>query len=288
MCSAPLDNMTQFIRRYKKASRISFFTNPILVLEMKIRQCCSLLLLCLPCLIQGRVDKSRSQRNFVPYEALHWMEHSRNASGIEWWKVGTYNPRLYSWQPNHKNRGKLYTRKPHPPVRFGNRNHARMAKSLALKRPLALVVNALPGKSTKPVVNRFPPIIPHKIEKLYHPFQDAGCPFLAKVNTTDLAQDSACEFAEKRASRERRQITPDAVTELGLSEEQYRDLKARVNRRFLVGYDCSKPMEVKPISSFIRDPCEPVEDSDKATYDIQPVTQFQVVQYETRREVFRS
>ena len=170
------------------------------------------------------------------------------------------------------------------PVRFGNRNHSRMAKSLALKRPLALVVNAVPGKSTKPIVNRFPPIIPHKIEKPYHPFQDAGCPFLAKVNTTDLAQDSACEFAEKRALRERRQITPDAITELGLSEEQYHDLKARVNRRFLVGYDCSKPMEVKPISSFIRDPCEPVEDNDKATYDIQSVTQFQVVQYETRRE----
>ena len=43
-------------------------------------------------------------------------------------------------------------------------------------------------------------------------------------------------------------------------------------------------MEVKPISSFIHDPCEPAEANNKETYDIQPVTQFQIVQYETRRE----
>ena len=78
-----------------------------------------------------------------------------------------------------------------------------------------------------------------------------GCHNLAEVNATDLARDSACRFAERRALRERCQATPDALTELGLNEEQFRDLKARVNRRFLVGYDCSKPMEVKPISSFI-------------------------------------
>ena len=43
-------------------------------------------------------------------------------------------------------------------------------------------------------------------------------------------------------------------------------------------------MDVKPVSSFIHDPCEPVDASEKETYDIQPVTQFQIVQYETRRE----
>ena len=43
-------------------------------------------------------------------------------------------------------------------------------------------------------------------------------------------------------------------------------------------------MDVKPISLFIHDPCEPLEASEKETYDIEPVTQFQVVQYETRRE----
>ena len=57
-----------------------------------------------------------------------------------------------------------------------------------------------------------------------------------------------------------------------------------VDRRFLVGYNCSKPMDVKPVSSFIHDHCEPVEASKKETYDIQPVTQFQIVQYETRSE----
>ena len=107
---------------------------------------------------------------------------------------------------------------------------------------------------------------------------------MAEVNATGLVRDSTCKFAEQRALRERCQITPDALTELGLSEEQFRDLKARVNRRFLVGYDCSKPMEVKPISSFIHDPCEPAEANNKEKYDIQPVTQFQIVPYETRRE----
>ena len=43
-------------------------------------------------------------------------------------------------------------------------------------------------------------------------------------------------------------------------------------------------MDVKPVSSFIHDPCEPLEASEKETYDIEPVTQFEIVQYETRRE----
>ena len=83
---------------------------------------------------------------------------------------------------------------------------------------------------------------------------------------------------------ERRQATPDAITELGLSQEQHRNLKALVNRRFLVGYDCSKPMDVKLISSFIHDHCEPAEANNKEKYEIRPVTQFQIVKYETRRE----
>ena len=50
------------------------------------------------------------------------------------------------------------------------------------------------------------------------------------------------------------------------------------------GYDCSKPMDVKPVSSFIHNPCEPAEANNKETCDTQLVTQFQIVQYETRRE----
>ena len=43
-------------------------------------------------------------------------------------------------------------------------------------------------------------------------------------------------------------------------------------------------MDVKPISSFKHDPWEPSEANNKETYEIQPVTQFQIVQYETSRE----
>ena len=128
------------------------------------------------------------------------------------------------------------------------------------------------------------PIVPHRVPKPYHPFQDAGNPLLTKVNATSLTSESIHRFTERRALRERRQITPDAITELNLSQDQLRDFKARVNRRFLVGYDCSKPVDVKPISSFVHDPCEPVEANSKDNYKIESVTQFQIVQYETRRE----
>ena len=51
--------------------------------------------------------------------------------------------------------------------------------------------------------------------------------------------------------RARTQISPDVATELGLSNAQLNGLQAQVNRRFLIGYDCSEPREVKPISSLI-------------------------------------
>ena len=99
-----------------------------------------------------------------------------------------------------------------------------------------------------------------------------------------MTTQSINRYTEQRALRERRQTTPDAITELDLTQDQLRDLKAPVNRRFLVGYDCSKPVDVKPISSFAHDPCEPVEANSKDNYEVEPVTQFQIVQYETRRE----
>ena len=112
MHSASLEIVTRLIREYKKESQIRFFTNLIFVTKMKGYQCCSLLVIYLLCLIQGKIDIPQGKRNFVPHEALNWMTSSRNASGTEWWKVGTYFPKMYSWQPNHKERGKLYTKKP--------------------------------------------------------------------------------------------------------------------------------------------------------------------------------
>ena len=41
---------------------------------------------------------------------------------------------------------------------------------------------------------------------------------------------------------------------------------------------------MKPISSFVQDPCEPAEANERDTYEIDPPTQYQIVQYETRRE----
>ena len=104
---------------FNQINQITQIKSTILVSKMKGYQCCSLLVICLLRLIQGKIDIPQDERNFVPYEAHRWMANSRNASGIEWWKVGTYIPKMYSWQPNHKDRGKLYTKKPRVPVKFG-------------------------------------------------------------------------------------------------------------------------------------------------------------------------
>ena len=61
-------------------------------------------------------------------------------------------------------------------------------------------------------------------------------------------------------------------------------MQAQVNRRFLMGYDCNNPQEIKPISSFIRDPCEPATANEHDKYEIGEAAQYQLVQYETRRE----
>ena len=88
----------------------------------------------------------------------------------------------------------------------------------------------------------------------------------------------------KEKLRTKRQISPDAATELSLNDAQLNSLQAQVNRRFLTGYDCTDPQEVKPISSFIRDPCEPIDANNQDNYEIGDKTQYQIVQYETRRE----
>ena len=146
-----------------------------------------------------------------------------------------------------------------------------MARGLAGKLQPAFPIDATANVSTSSnstiSAKSLLPIIPHRIPKPFYPSQDTGPPVTAEVNTTDLASEPTHRYAELRTMRERRQVTPDAITELGLSEE---------HRRFLVGYDCSKPMDVKPMSSFIHDPCEPAEANNKETYEIQPVTQFQI------------
>ena len=100
-----------------------------------------------------------------------------------------------------------------------------------------------------------------------------------------LTKESSClHHIHLNRQRARRQITPEITAELGLSDEQLNSLKAQVNRRFLTGYDCANPREVKPISSFVRDPCEPAKANDKDEYVMDPPTQYQIVQYKTRRE----
>ena len=106
----------------------------------------------------------------------------------------------------------------------------------------------------------------------------------AKDEVSLTKESSRLHHIRREQLRVRRQITPDITTELDLSDTQLNSLKAQVNRRFLTGYDCSNPHEVKPISSFLQDPCEPAEANERDTYEIDPLTHYQIVQYETRRE----
>ena len=128
-------------------------------------------------------------------------------------------------------------------------------------------------------------VAPHWKSK---PFNETGPSTEEIVNASDevsLTTDSSRRFRIRRDKlRARRQVTPDITSELELSEAQLNNLRAHVDRRFLTGYDCAEPREVKPISSFIQDPCEPAEANDKDTYEIESPTQYQIVQYETRRE----
>ena len=111
----------------------------------------------------------------------------------------------------------------------------------------------------------FLPIIPHRIPKPFYPSQDTGPPISADVELTDLASESTRRYAVRRTLNKRPQAIPDAINELGLSEDQY----------------CNTVVFLWVTT----DPCEPAEANCEEKYEIQPVTQFQIVQYETRREL---
>ena len=104
------------------------------------------------------------------------------------------------------------------------------------------------------------------------------------MNKNLLKKVLAQYFARREKLRIKRQISPDVATELNLNDAQLSNMQAQVNRRFLVGYDCSNPQEVKPISSFDQDPCEPTQANEQDTYEVSETAQYQLVQYETRRE----
>ena len=128
-------------------------------------------------------------------------------------------------------------------------------------------------------------IVPHRESKPFDEVKANNDTIVYGEDEVSLTSETShLHHIRLRKLRERRQITPDITTELELSDAQFRNLKAHVNRRFLTGYDCSNPREVKPISSFVQDPCEPAEANERDTYEIDPPTQYQIVQYETRRE----
>ena len=123
---------------------------------------------------------------------------------------------------------------------------------------------------------------PHWESKDFNFTQASNDSIVYSKDEVSLTKESSrLHHVRREQLRARRQITPDITTELDLSDAQLNSLKAQVNRRFLTGYDCSNPQEVKPISSFLRDPCEPAKDNERDTYETDPPTQYQIAQYET-------
>ena len=101
----------------------------------------------------------------------------------------------------------------------------------------------------------------------------------------ELAKESSRLYYDRREKlRIKRQISPDIATELNLNDAQLSNMEAQVNRRFLVGYDCANPQEIKPISSFVQDPCEPTQANEHDTFEVSETAKYQLVQYETRQE----
>ena len=74
------------------------------------------------CVTQAKFGKLDYRR----WNSTNYVGVGRNESGIEWWKKGSTSPRLYSWQPNHGDRGKLYTKKPKPDPKFGSGNSSKV------------------------------------------------------------------------------------------------------------------------------------------------------------------
>ena len=222
---------------------------------------------------QGEIE----EQSFCKWKAEGWMEVRRNSLGIEYWKLGPMSPRLYSWQPIHGDRGPSFTKRPHPHPRFG-RVISPLTHGPLRSLPLA-ISNSLSLLSPNNRVSL--PIIPHRIHKPFNPTRVTAQHISADVELQDLASESSRQYSKRGAVHERHQAIPVAMTELGLSEDQLCNLKARVNRRFLVGYDCSKPMEVKPVSLFIHDPCKPAE----ATPLSEPERQL-LVPYSTKTYAF--
>ena len=109
-------------------------------------------------------------------------------------------------------------------------------------------------------------ITPHQESKSFNVTKASNDNIVYAIDKVSLTKESShLHYIRREQLRARWQVTQDITTELELSHAQLNNLKAHVNQRFLMGYDCSNPREVKPISSFVRDPCEPAEANERDT-----------------------
>ena len=117
----------------------------------------------------------------------------------------------------------------------------------------------------------------------------SGDHFLGPMNPirNDFPPHIAKTSARKRYERKRRssiESLPNVTKELHLSSEDITMMRADVGTRYLIGYDCSHPKSIKPVSSFIADPCNIDMDREKNNYVVSFGNKYQILQYETRRE----
>ena len=242
-----------------------------------------------------------------------WKVIHSNSSGELYWRVGTKNPRFLAWQPKQK-KNELIS----PTFYYGTPPAPETSTSTTVAPETSTTTSPLPVQSAQEVPKKFetqevpkdlgdnllshvakmaklmeilnverkaPKLIaPHRESKPFNATEASNDTIVYAGDEVSLTKESSLLYHIcMRKLHARRQVTPDITTEIELSDAQLRTLKAHVNRRFLVEYDCSNPREVKPISSFVQDPCEPAEANERDTYEIDPPNQYNLIQYETRR-----
>ena len=85
-------------------------------------------------------------------------------------------------------------------------------------------------------------IAPHRESKPFNVTKASNDTIVYAIDEASLTKESShLNHISREQLRARQQVTPDITTELELSNAQLNNLKAHVNRRFLIGYDCSNP-----------------------------------------------
>ena len=126
-----LNSASQKIDGYKNEKLFQLPTFLFLQMADKHKRFSLLVIIIFLCVTQAKFG----QLDYKKWNSTTYLSVGQNESGIEWWKKGSMSPRLYSWQPNHGDRGKPYTKKPKPNPKFGPGNSSEISSKESITFP---------------------------------------------------------------------------------------------------------------------------------------------------------